>query len=130
MLVALFGREVPEVTGDRADFEALFDRFETLAVLSCAHPAVASTAAMKLNPSSGEPGPLSDSSFYRPFTADFRCRRSLRGYPLKVVAYFGITVDVSVERHGSFATRGACKQSSSVQHLVPDSYSTQCTVEV
>ena len=28
-----------EVTGDRADFEALFDRFETLAVLSCAHPA-------------------------------------------------------------------------------------------
>ena len=39
VLVALFGREVPELTGDRADFEALFDRFETLAVLSCAHPA-------------------------------------------------------------------------------------------
>ena len=39
VLVALFGREVPEVTGDRADLEALFDRFETLAVLSCAHPA-------------------------------------------------------------------------------------------
>ena len=83
---------------------------------------------MKLNPARANPDHSPDSSFYRPFTADFHCRRSLRGYPLKVVAYFGITVDVSVEGHRSVATRGACKQSSYVQHLVPDSYSTQCTV--
>jgi len=36
-LVEMFGREAPELTGDKTDFEALFDRFEILAVLSWAH---------------------------------------------------------------------------------------------
>jgi len=36
-LIEMFGREVPDLTGDRADFEALFDRFEILTTLSCAH---------------------------------------------------------------------------------------------
>ena len=33
----ILAREAPELTGDKADFEALFDRFEILAVLSWAH---------------------------------------------------------------------------------------------
>ena len=36
-LVEILAREAPELTGDKADFEALFDRFEILAVLSWAH---------------------------------------------------------------------------------------------
>jgi hypothetical protein len=36
-LVEMFGREMPDLAGDKANFQALFDRFEILAVLHWAH---------------------------------------------------------------------------------------------
>jgi hypothetical protein len=52
-LVEIFGRELPDLTGDRADFEALFDRFEIMATLSCAHqraPADFDPAQLRFHP--------------------------------------------------------------------------------